>query len=158
MPGIAAIFRRRRGIDRLKRLPSDQRGVGLVETTVAVAIAGLAAVGFLTAITVQSIATRNIDANNQAMELVRTYFEDVRNAPYSPTGYGAASPCARGVTCPFTPQAEYSMEVTWDYIDANGTPQVSNTKLQRVRVTLKRGGQEYFSNVDTYKACLTSVC
>jgi len=139
-------------------LTRDQRGFGLVETTVVVAIAGLAIVGFLNAAVVQSIATRNIDANNIAMQIVRTYFEGIKQAGYNQEDYGTS--CTRAEVCTFEPEPGYTMKISWDYINPDGTPTAggADNKLKRVTIVeLTRGGKQFLSNITTYKACLSSA-
>ena len=68
-------------------LKSGQRGYTLVEVIVAVAIVGIIAVAFLSALTSGYLALVLADENTVAESLTRTEFERVREAAYPVAGY-----------------------------------------------------------------------
>jgi prepilin-type N-terminal cleavage/methylation domain-containing protein len=68
-------------------LKGGQRGYTLVEVIVAVAIVGIIAVAFLSALTSGYLALVLADENTVAESLTRTEFERVREAAYPVAGY-----------------------------------------------------------------------
>jgi len=73
---------------RLKARIKDQRGLGLAESVVAVAIVGVAIVIFVTALSAGSIGVREGDQQVLAQSLARTQLEEIKAATYD-TSYPA---------------------------------------------------------------------
>jgi len=65
-----------------------QRGYMLIEVLVAVAIVGVVAVAFLSALTSGYLALVLADENTVAESLTRTEFERIRQATYPVSGHG----------------------------------------------------------------------
>jgi len=78
---------KRAGRDRRSFLHGGQRGYTLVEVVVAVAIVGIVAVAFLSALTSGYLALVLADENTVAESLTRTEFERIREAAYPVAPY-----------------------------------------------------------------------
>jgi len=74
----------RQRLTRAKNLPQDQRGLGLVETLVAVAVLGTSVVAFVVALSAGSIAVGEQDEAVVTQSLVRTQLEYTKSYPYDP--------------------------------------------------------------------------
>ena len=74
----------RQGLARVKNQAQDQRGLGLVETLVAVAILGTSVVAFVVALSAGSIAVGEQDEEVMAQSLVQTQLEYTKSYPYDP--------------------------------------------------------------------------
>jgi Tfp pilus assembly protein PilV len=70
------------GRKRVKGWAQEQRGLGLVETLVAVAILGTSVVAFVVALSAGSIAIGEQDEEVVAQSLVRTQLEYTKSYPY----------------------------------------------------------------------------
>jgi type II secretory pathway pseudopilin PulG len=70
------------GRKRVKEWAQEQRGLGLVETLVAVAILGTSVVAFVVALSAGSIAVGEQDKEVVAQSLVRTQLEYTKSYPY----------------------------------------------------------------------------
>ena len=68
---------------RIRRSARGERGIALVEILVAIAILGVVAVAFLSALTSAYGAVIVADRHTRAESLTRTAFEYMRNLPYS---------------------------------------------------------------------------
>ena len=64
----------------------DERGLGLAESVVAVAIVSVTAVAFMTALSTASLAVREADYESVAQRLAMTQLEYVKSLPYDTTG------------------------------------------------------------------------
>lgn len=114
-----------------------ERGLGLVESLVAVAILGVVVVAFVIALSAGSIAVRQGDEEVVAQSLVRTQLEYTKGYPYNPaaTTYPAVD----------TPEG-YSISVEVGSIpEAEG-----DTDIQKITVTISRGGEDILT-VEEYK-------
>lgn len=65
----------------------EQKGQILIEVLVALAILGIVAVAFLTALTTTSLALIVADRKTTAESLTRSEFEYIENSPYHPGGF-----------------------------------------------------------------------
>jgi type II secretory pathway pseudopilin PulG len=65
---------------------SDQAGIGLVEALVAIAILGITAATFMTALSAGSVSVSDLRQQAIAQELVRTQMETLKAADYDATG------------------------------------------------------------------------
>ena len=80
---LRGMFKQAKNILRKKETAvQDQRGVGMVETIIAVAILGTAVVAFVSALSAGSIAVRWGDEQAVANRLVRTQLEYTKSLPY----------------------------------------------------------------------------
>jgi Tfp pilus assembly protein PilV len=120
---------------KMNRRLRGQRGIGLVETLVAVAILGTAVVAFAAALSAGSIAVGEHDGEAIAHGLAQSQLEYTKSYAYSP---GAA-------TYPLltTPEG-YSLSV-----GVSAVPDTDN-EIQKITVTVKRGGEEIIK-VEDYK-------
>jgi type II secretory pathway pseudopilin PulG len=104
----------------------DQRGLGLVETLVAVAILGTSAVAFIVALSTGSIAVREQDEQVMAQSLVRSQMEYTTSYPYDP---GATTYPAVAVP------AGYSLSVAVSSVPGG------DADIQKITVVALREGQ-----------------
>jgi type II secretory pathway pseudopilin PulG len=112
-----------------------QRGIGLVETLVAVAILGTAVAAFTVALSVGSIAVGEHDDETIAQGLAQSQLEYTKGYAYSP---GAA-------TYPLLAAPEgYSLSV------GVGAVPDTDPDIQKITVTVNRGGEEII-RVQDYK-------
>jgi type II secretory pathway pseudopilin PulG len=112
-----------------------QRGIGLVETLMAVAILGTAVVAFVTALSAGSIAVGEHDGEAMAQGLAQSQLEYTKSYSYSP---GAT-------TYPLLAAPEgYSLSV-----GVSAVPDTDND-IQKITVTVNRGGEDIMQ-VQDYK-------
>jgi type II secretory pathway pseudopilin PulG len=64
----------------------DERGIGLAESLVSIAIIGVTAVTFITALSTGVLAVRESDQEAVAQQLARTQLEYLKSLPYDATG------------------------------------------------------------------------
>jgi type II secretory pathway pseudopilin PulG len=117
------------------RLLRGQRGIGLAETLVAIAILGTAVVAFATGLGAGSIAVGEHDDQATAQGLAQSQMEYTKSYAYNP---GAA-------TYPLLNAPEgYSLNVSASA--ASG----GDTDIQKITVTVSREGEEIV-RVEDYK-------
>ncbi len=116
-------------------LVGHERGFGLVETLVAVAILGVAVVALVLGLSTGSITVREGNQELVAQSLAQTQLEYVKNYPYDPaaTTYPTVN----------TPEG-YSIGV-----EAGSIPD-ADTDIQRIMVTISRDGEAILT-VEDYK-------
>jgi type II secretory pathway pseudopilin PulG len=103
----------------------NQRGIGLVETLIAVAILGTAIVAFVISLSVGSLAANALDKQTIAQGLAQTQMEYIKNYAYNP---GAT-------TYPvLTPPATYSVTVSVSAVPG------ANVNIQKIMVTVSKDG------------------
>ena len=122
---------------KVKGWVQDQRGLGLVESLIAVAILGIAVVAFIMALSSGAVAVREGNQQVVAQSLVRTQLEYIKNYPYDPeaTTYPTVD----------TPEG-YTISVEVDSI-----PEADDdTDIQRITVTISRGGEDILT-IEDYK-------
>jgi Tfp pilus assembly protein PilV len=125
----------RRRPARERHADRDQRGLGLVETLVAVAILGTAVVAFVTALSAGSIAVGEHDGEAIAQGLAQSQLEYTKSYTYNP---GA-------ITYPLVAApADYSISV-----GVSSVPD-TDTDIQKITVTVNHGGEEIMQ-VQDYK-------
>ena len=113
----------------------DQRGLGLVETLVAVALLGTSVVAFAAGLSAGSIAVGEQDNAGVAQGLAQSQMEDTKSAAFSP-GAGSYPTLAA--------PAGYSVSVGGS--EGPGT----DADLQKITVTVFRDGQSVLA-VTGYK-------
>ena len=120
---------------RVKNRAQDQRGLGLVETLVAVAILGTSVVAFVAALSAGSIAVGEQDEAVVAQSLVQTQLEYTKSYPYDP----------EATTYP-------TVDVPEGYIISVGVASIPSTDadIQKITVTVSRGS-ETIMTVANYK-------
>jgi len=110
---------------RTKLKLNSQKGIGLVETLMAVAILGTAVVAFVAALSVGSLTASEQNRETTAQGLAQTQMEYTKNYPYA----------AGAVTYPaLTAPATYS--VTIAVVAVPG----ADTNIQKVTVTVFKEG------------------
>ena len=116
----------------------DQRGVGLVESLVAVAILGVAIVGFVMALSSGAMAVREGNQQVVAQSLARTQLEYIKNyQPYDP----------EATTYPTVDSPEgYTISVEVDAISEPAT----DDDIQKITVTISLGDEDILT-VEDYK-------
>jgi prepilin-type N-terminal cleavage/methylation domain-containing protein len=107
-------------IKRIKRITSSQKGFGLVETLVAVAILGTAIVTFIVALSTGAISVGENDQETVAQRLAQSQIEYTKNLAYSSTGIYAT------ITAP----TGYSLTVTSTSVAG------TDTNIQKITVTV----------------------
>jgi len=65
---------------------AGQKGIGLVETLVAIAILGVTAVTFMTALSAGSVSVNTLKQQATGQELARTQMETIKASSYDVTG------------------------------------------------------------------------
>ena len=100
-----------------------EKGLGLVESLVAVAILGTAVVAFVIALSTGSIAVREGDQEAQAQRLARTQLEEIKAAPYADSYTSIVEP-------------DYDISVT-----AGSIPD-TDADIQKITVTISRDGSD----------------
>ena len=113
----------------------QEHGLGLVETTVTVGLVAVIVVVMMSSLVTHYIASRSIDSNAQATNLVKTQIEDIKSASFRFFG-------SYPVTV--SPPAGYSVSIT---------VVTEQPGLQRITVSVSRAGQTLLS-VEMYKAQL----
>ena len=69
----------------LKRAVKNERGIGLIEVLIALAVLGLIAAAFLGGLATSSKAVLSAQIRTTAESLARSQMEDVKNQPYDGT-------------------------------------------------------------------------
>ena len=125
----------RKGLARVKNRTQDQRGLGLVETLVAVAILGTSVVAFVVALSAGSIAVGEQDEEVVAQSLVQTQLEYTKSYPYDPeaTTYPTVD----------TPEG-YAIAVGIDSIPD------TDADIQKITVTISRDSENIIA-IENYK-------
>jgi Tfp pilus assembly protein PilV len=125
-------------IQRLARIgkrAQDQRGLGLVETLVSVAILGTSVVAFVAALSAGSIAVGEQDEEVVAQGLVRSQLEYTKSYTYDPN--------ASTYPTIATP-ASYSLAVVVSSVPG------TDTNIQKITATVSRDGEDILT-VSDYK-------
>jgi type II secretory pathway pseudopilin PulG len=120
---------------RVKNRAQGQRGLGLVETLVAVAILGTSVVAFVAALSAGSIAVGEQDKEVVAQSLAQTQLEYTKSYPYDP----------EATTYPIVDTPE-------DYVIAVNVASIPDTDadIQKITVTISRESENLIT-VEDYK-------
>jgi type II secretory pathway pseudopilin PulG len=114
------------GLNKIILRLSGQRGIGLVETLVAIAILGVGVTAFVTDLSAGSIAVNVQNENTLAQGLAQSQMEAIKAAPYDKTGKSYL---------PVEAPENYTIEISTEYPgDGKADKQKS---LQQVSVTIK---------------------
>jgi type II secretory pathway pseudopilin PulG len=116
------------------RKRSDEDGVGLVETLIAVGILGLALTALLSAVSTGSLASSRSQERVTAENMARSQLEYVKSQPYAtpPATYATVTPTAGG----------YAVSV-----GAEAIPN-ADSAIEKVTVTVTRNGKTLFVTED----------
>jgi len=147
------------------KLIRDQKGQSLPEVLIALAILGIVAVTFLTALSTASTSIIVADEHSTAESLSRSELEYIKNAnyiPYSISGheeYGFITKCPAGVCA--NGYGGYTIEVTTVPIDpqthepyayhSEGDYYAADMGLQEITVVIKHHGDLVLTTTN-YKA------
>jgi type II secretory pathway pseudopilin PulG len=115
----------------------DQKGLGLVETLVAVAILGTSVIAFATGLSAGSISVREQDEISVTQGLAQTQLEYTKSYPYN---QGAVTYPA--VAAP----PGYSLSIGVSAVPG------TDTNIQKITVTVSREGRDVLA-VEGYKRC-----
>jgi type II secretory pathway pseudopilin PulG len=125
----------------------DEKGVGLVESLVAVAILGIAAVVFVAALSTESIAVREEDQQVVAQSLAQAQLEYVKSYPYDS---GATTyPYVDTYGATYNPNPVTLPEGYTISVEVASIPD-TDTDIQKITVTISREGDDILI-VEDYK-------
>jgi len=124
-----------RGRAPARQVVSSERGVGLVETLIAVAILGLTLTVLLAAVSTGSLAVSRADERAVAENLARSQLEYTKSQTYIPLP---------AVYATVTPPAGYTVAVAAAAIPTPST----DAAIEKITVTVSRNGQSLFSVED----------
>jgi len=144
------------------RLVSGQKGQTLIEVLIAIALLGMIAVPFLTALSTSSRSIIIADERTTAESIVRGEMEYVKNSPYNSTGFSYEVPPTANNTPPWDPSrtalddwyAGYSVSVTGVPIDPDTGEALSSgdKNIQNITVEVYHWGEdEPVLTTSTYK-------
>jgi len=122
------------------RFRGQERGIALLETLVALAILGIAAVAFIGGLGTASEATAVADKQATAESMARSQMEHVKSISYNGTAQYPTAPIPDGKD-----YATYSATIDAEPLH---TP---DDGIQKITVTIKRGGIEVMT-LEGYKA------
>jgi type II secretory pathway pseudopilin PulG len=111
---------------------NSQKGIGLVETLIAVAILGTSVVAFVVALSVGSLTANEQNQETVAQSLAQTQMEYTKNYPYAVTYPVLAAPVTYSV-----------------FVDVLGVPG-ADINIQKITVTVLKDNVNIFT-VSDYK-------
>jgi Tfp pilus assembly protein PilV len=121
-------------LKRIKKITGRQRGLGLVETLVAVAILGTAVVGFTAALSTGAISTGVHGQEVTAQRLAQNQVESIKNQNFN----------AAGTYTTVTVPAGYTISLAKSAVPG------ANTNIQKITVTVLHNGVTAFT-IAAYK-------
>jgi len=128
---------------KVKGWVQDQRGLGLVESLVAVAILGVAVVAFVMALSAGTVAVGECNQQVVAQSLARTQLEYIKPQDYIPTAdYDPDNPDVSYNTVDSPEGYDISVEV-------DSIPD-TDTNIQKIAVTISLGDEDILT-VEDYK-------
>jgi len=132
------------------RFLRGQRGIGLIETLVAVGILGLIGTGILTAISTSTESAGRLDEDVVATNLATAYIEAVKAMPYA-SSYDSPETVISippqyyiGVDIQFTDDGDTSNGIDW--VDTYG-----GETIQKLTVSVSREGGEHVLTICAFK-------
>jgi len=128
----------------------DQRGLTLLEVLVAMAILAAIGVGLLNAIDTNAKATRQLDEEVVATNLVTAYFEAIKAVPYAE----AYDDVVADITIP--PQYIVNVDIQFSSDGSSGdgidwVDTYTDETLQKITVTVSREGGKSILSICTFK-------
>ncbi len=131
------------------RFITGQKGLTLIEVLIAIAILGMIAVPFLTALSTSSRGLIIADERTAAESIVRTEMEYVKNSPYNPTGFSYNIS-----TTPDNPpswDSSHALDSHYAGYSVNVTGVPINLYIQNITVKVYHGAKLVLTT-STYKA------
>ena len=130
----------------------DERGAGLVEILVSVAIMAIVLTAFLAALSTGSFGVSVVRERVTAENLARAQLECIQDLPYVPGAY----PITYTTACAATQLSTYPVELSISYWHAptetfTSTPGLDEEGMQWITVTVRHKGEEVFV-IENYKA------
>jgi len=127
----------------------DQRGVGLVESLVAVAILGITVVAFVMALSSGAVAVREGNQQVVAQSLARTQLEYTKSYPYD--SEATTYPYVYTYDETYNP-SPITLPEGYDILVEVGSilEPDTDTDIQKITVTISRGGEDILT-VEDYK-------
>lgn len=124
-----------------------QRGFGLLEVLVAVAILGLIGTVLMQALSSNSRATKILDEQVVASNLIGNYFEAIFDSPYALTYPKAGD----DVSIPFQYSVAVNTKCSSDGTTFNDCTANETETLQKITITVSQGGKAILS-LCTYRS------
>ena len=128
---------------RLKKLNRNQKGLTLIEVLIAIAILGMIAVPFLTALSTSSRALIIADERTTAESLVRSEMEYIKNSPYNSTGFSYEIPA----TPDNPPPWDSSHDLDDYYADAGYSVNVTGVPINSTTGAALPSGDKNIQNI-----------
>ena len=132
----------------------EERGAGLVETLVSVAIIAIVLTAFLTALSSGVFSVAVVRERVTAENLARAQLECIQDHPYidgaTPFSYTIACP----VTVPTLPSYHSDLSISYWHAPTEtftSTPGLDEEGMQWITVTISHKGEEVFT-IENYKA------
>ena len=136
-------------LTRVKGWVHDQRGLGLVESLIAVAILGIAVVAFVMALSTGTVAVGECNQQVVAQSLARTQLEYTKSYLYDPQATTYPYVYTYDETynpSPITLPEGYAIDVEVEAILEPAT----DANIQKITVTISRGGEDILT-IEDYK-------
>ena len=118
-----------------KSVTKNERGVGLIEVLVALAILGVIAVAFLTGLATTAKAVVIADVRTTAESLARTQMEDIKGQPYDDTSI----PPVYDVLSSTPP--DFSIDIAAERMDPEEDGTGNDDGIQKITVTVEFQGE-----------------
>ena len=122
----------------------SEKGFSLIETLVAVAIVAIVAVSFLSGLATSARATIVVDEQTTASSLARSQMEDIKSQTYDGTNNPPVYSLISGVP------SSYTVNIDADRLDPEGDGLGDDDGIQKVVVTVERGGRTILT-LEDYK-------
>jgi prepilin-type N-terminal cleavage/methylation domain-containing protein len=144
------------------RFVTGQKGLTLIEVLIAIAILGMIAVPFLTALSTSSRGIIIADERTTAESLVRSEMEYIKNSPYNSTGFSYAANISTTPTKPPSWDGSHALDSYYAGYSVNvtGVPINSTTgaalspgvdlQIQNITVNVYHGAKLVLTT-STYK-------
>ena len=140
------------------RFLRGQRGIGLLETLIAVAILGLIGTSVLTALDTNAKATRTLDEHVVATNLATAYIEAIKAMPYyTDVETYLNDDTITSITIP----PQYDVNVDLDFSSDGDTTDgqitwideeyYTNETIQKIAITVSRDDGKHILSICTFK-------
>ena len=122
----------------------SEKGFSLIETVVALAIVAIVAVSFLSGLATSARATIVADEQTTASSLARSQMEDIKDQTYDGTNNPPVYSLISSVP------SSYTVDIDADRLDPEGDGFDDDDGIQKVVVTVERGGRTILT-LEDYK-------